>query len=144
MAEYGPVVTMVEIERIFRRPPVTEPEHGRLYRTSDLYSPDPFPRCRGIYVGGCIQNDRRDGESAHAHIHPDANTGTSNLGIICVWEPHTLWFWEGDIDWAPKYIMWHEYAHVLEPDDGTWHDHSPVSPWGRLMIRWGLEASRVS
>jgi len=134
------VPTMVEKQRIFRRPPVTEPEVEHLYHPADLYLPNPFPRCRGIYVGGCVQNDRRDGESAHAHCYE----GDANLGIICVWHPRTLWAGFDGAIWAPDYLMFHEYPHILEPNDGHLYDHAPTSPWGRLMTRWGLTASRVS
>lgn len=119
-------------------PTVREPYRG-LYHPSDLYSPNPFPYCRGIYVYGCVRGDSREDESAHAHILDDGFRG-----YICVWHPRILWIDDEDIAWSPRPIMWHEYAHLLEPDDGLLVDHSPHSPWGRLMRRWGLTPSRVT
>lgn len=124
-------------EGCFQEPLVKAPVDGVLYHPSFLFNPNPFPACRGIYVGGCIRGDRPEGESAHAHIHDDDEA----KGIICVWRQRTIW--QRD-NWAPRLLMWHEYAHILEPDDGLLFDHAPSSPWGRLMERWGLTPSRVT
>ena len=100
-----------------------------------LKTPRQWNKCKGIFVGGCVERGEGSSFGAKAHCHNDNHPGYDYFGWICVRSVKRIGeyhlFDRGSVDTGtvnyqsfdgkldkPSQLLKHEYAHLLAPNQG--------------------------
>jgi hypothetical protein len=83
--------------------------------------------CR-VFVGGCIE--RGIGSSFRRKAHAHNSKRDPNFGWVCVRSAKRVVTDDG----KPTHLMWHEYAHILVPNQGH------TKKWKAKMHELGKKA----